>query len=92
MYLKHGMSLVVGGAFDFTKRSPASIIEDDINAPKDFFGFGERTFDFIEFRDIKFGNEELVGGVFGLKTFEHLGFPQSRDNFVSLRKSCLGHR
>jgi hypothetical protein len=55
--------LVIGGVFDFTNHTAAGIIEDDINASKGFFGFGKRTFDFIGFRDIKFGNEELVSGL-----------------------------
>ena len=54
---------------------------------KGFFGFGERTFDFIEFRDVKFGNEELVGRVLRLKIFKRLGVSQSRDNFVALCES-----
>ena len=59
------MRLVIGGTFDLANHSPAGIIEDNINAPKGFFGFGKRTFDFIGFRDVKFGNEELVGGYLG---------------------------
>jgi hypothetical protein len=59
--------LIIGGAFDFTNHTAAGIIEDDINAFKGFFGFnGKRTFDFIRFCDVKFGNEELVGQVLGL--------------------------
>ena len=54
---------------------------------KGFFGFGERTFDFIKFRDVQFGKEELVGGVFRSKIFKRLGVSQSRDNFVALCES-----
>jgi hypothetical protein len=84
--------LIVAGAFDFTNRTPTGVIEDHINPSKGFFGFGERTFDFIEFRDVKFGNEELVGGVLGSKIFKRLEVSQSRDNFVALCESgfrCL---